>query len=126
MTRRAVLADTGPMDERFFLAGGDVAWSCEMKRHGWQVYYVADARIIHRESASRRRVPRAAHLDWILAHRRLLYRYRGFAQGLAGDAVFACHFLLLAAAYARGVSRRLAVRSRSRLRGWTRASRRGV
>ncbi len=121
MVRRAAAADAGPMDERFFLAGGDIAWSCEMKKRGWDIFYVADARIIHRESTSRNRVPRTAHLDWIRAHRRLLYRYQGLGDGLAGDAVFACHFLLLAGERTSGWVR---ARWRARLWAWLRALRR--
>jgi GT2 family glycosyltransferase len=96
MVRRAAVADVGLMDERFFLAGGDVAWSVEMKRRGWRIYYVAAARIVHHESVSRNRMPDRGHFDWISAHRRVLYRYEGAASGLAGDAVFAVHLLLLA------------------------------
>jgi GT2 family glycosyltransferase len=66
--RRQAVEAAGPMDERFFLAGGDVAWSCEMRRHGWKVWYLAEATIVHHESCSRARVPFRSSLDWLAAH----------------------------------------------------------
>jgi GT2 family glycosyltransferase len=84
------------MDEGFFLAGGEIAWSQEIRQHGWKVYYVADATIIHRASVSRRGRPWVSELDWVAAHRRLLYRYDGLSAGIAGDLLLSAHLLLFA------------------------------
>ena len=47
MVRREALADVGPMDERFFLYFEDVDWCYRMWKHGWKVYYVPQAQMIH-------------------------------------------------------------------------------
>ena len=93
MVRRAAVDQVGLMDERYFLTCGEVAWCREMRKRGWKIYYLADAAILHHESASRKRLAWASELDWMRGHRRLLYRYEGIAAGLGGDALFALHVL---------------------------------
>jgi GT2 family glycosyltransferase len=108
--RREAIDTVGPMDERFFLAGGEVAWSREMARRGWKIYYVAEATIEHRESTARRRRPFVNELDWIAAHRRLLYFYEGVRAGMMGDVIFSLHLLLEAGARLAGPLARTADR----------------
>jgi GT2 family glycosyltransferase len=104
--KRAVVEAIGPMDEGFYLTGGEVAWSREIQRHGWKTYYVAEATIVHRESVSRARRSWVSEIDWILAHRRLLYRYDGLRAGLVGDLILSVHLvLLLAGAIVRRLAR---------------------
>jgi N-acetylglucosaminyl-diphospho-decaprenol L-rhamnosyltransferase len=102
--KRAAVEEVGPMDEGFFLTGGEVAWCREMQRHGWKTYYVAEAAVVHRESASRARRRWISELDWVLAHRRLLYLYEGITDGMRGDLYFSLHLLLFAAS---GLARRI-------------------
>lgn len=94
-TTRAVVEAVGLMDERYFLAGGEIAWSREMQRQGWKTWYVAEATIEHRESTTRRRRGVVAELDWIAAHRRLLYTCEGLRAGLIGDVIFSVHLILI-------------------------------
>lgn len=47
MVRREALEKVGGMDERFFLYFEDLDWCFRMKRHGWKVYYVPSAVMIH-------------------------------------------------------------------------------
>ena len=47
MIRRSALQDVGLMDERFFLYFEDVDWCYRMKKGGWRVCYVPDARMVH-------------------------------------------------------------------------------
>ncbi len=47
MIRRSALLDVGLMDERFFLYFEDVDWCYRMKKGGWRVCYVPDARMVH-------------------------------------------------------------------------------
>lgn len=52
--RREALDRIGPMDERFFVYFADVDWCRRFWENGYQVYYVADAPMVHyhrRESA---------------------------------------------------------------------------
>jgi len=54
MVRREAFERVGGMDERFFLYLEDVDWCSRMQKHGYKVYYVADAEMKHhhrRESA---------------------------------------------------------------------------
>ncbi len=54
MVRKEAFERVGGMDERFFLYLEDVDWCSRMAKHGYKVYYVADAEMKHhlrRESA---------------------------------------------------------------------------
>lgn len=96
--KRDVIAVVGRLDERYFLVGGEVAWSREIRRAGWQVFHVAEAVIEHHESVARKRRSWLSELDWITAHRRLLYTYEGLRAGMLGDLLFSVHLVLFAAA----------------------------
>ncbi|GAK57086.1 undecaprenyl-phosphate glucose phosphotransferase [Candidatus Vecturithrix granuli] len=55
LIRRSALKDVGLMDERFFLYFEDVDWCYRMKKGGWRVCYLPQAKMIHhhrRESAN--------------------------------------------------------------------------
>ena len=45
--RRRAVRDVGLMDERYFLYFEDVDWCQRMWRHGYEVIYCADARMVH-------------------------------------------------------------------------------
>ncbi|MGE5177408.1 MAG: glycosyltransferase [Hyphomicrobiales bacterium] len=47
LVRRGAMRDVGLMDERYFLYFEDVDWCQRMWRHGYEVLYVADARMVH-------------------------------------------------------------------------------
>ena len=67
--RRRAVRDVGLMDERYFLYFEDVDWCQRMWRHGYEVVYCADARIIHdyaRASASLRPRSVGAHAAGLL------------------------------------------------------------
>lgn len=54
IVRKSAIEQVGPLDERFFLYFADVDWCRQFWQNGWQVYYQADAKIVHyhnRESA---------------------------------------------------------------------------
>jgi len=95
MIPKKVINSIGLMDEKFYMAGGDIAWSYKIKKSGWKNYYVAEAKIIHNERKSaRRKSSTAAQVDWIRAHRRLLYHYFNFFQGILGDFIFLSHIFI--------------------------------
>ncbi|MGE3844813.1 MAG: glycosyltransferase family 2 protein [Vicinamibacterales bacterium] len=96
--KRDVIAVVGRLDERYFLVGGEVAWSREIRRAGWQVFHVAEAEIEHHESVARKRRSWLSELDWVTAHRRLLYTYEGLRAGMVGDLLFSVHLVLFAGA----------------------------
>jgi len=47
MTRRETLEDVGLLDDRFILHFGDLDWCIRMKRKGWNLYFLADAELVH-------------------------------------------------------------------------------
>ena len=55
LMRREVVEAIGLLDEKFFFGIEDVDWCYRIKRKGWKVYYIPDAKIVHhvqRTSAS--------------------------------------------------------------------------
>jgi N-acetylglucosaminyl-diphospho-decaprenol L-rhamnosyltransferase len=53
--RTAALFEIGGLDEQFFMYGEENDLSLRLKRHGWQVYYLAEVKIIHLGGQSTRR-----------------------------------------------------------------------
>ena len=47
MVRKSAISQVGLMDERFFLYFEDVDWCRRFWQNGYQIYYVADAEMIH-------------------------------------------------------------------------------
>ncbi|HTT61545.1 MAG TPA: glycosyltransferase family 2 protein [Bryobacteraceae bacterium] len=47
MARRAAMESAGLLDERYFLYWEDLDWCYRMRRAGWRVYRVPEARAIH-------------------------------------------------------------------------------
>ncbi|MSP11886.1 MAG: glycosyltransferase family 2 protein [Chloroflexi bacterium] len=50
LVRQTAIAQTGGMDQDFFMYWGDVDWCRVMKEHGWEIYVVPSARVVHFES----------------------------------------------------------------------------
>lgn len=54
MVRKKAIEEVGALDEELFLYFGDTDWARRFWKAGWEVYYVADAKVAHlhrRESA---------------------------------------------------------------------------
>ncbi|HEU4723985.1 MAG TPA: glycosyltransferase family 2 protein, partial [Candidatus Eisenbacteria bacterium] len=67
--RRGAMRDVGLMDERYFLYFEDVDWCERMWRHGFEVVYCAESRMVHEhQRASARLEPRSwrAHAAGLL------------------------------------------------------------
>lgn len=47
LVRREVMEQVGLLDENFFLYSEEVDWCYRLARAGWQVYYVAEAQLVH-------------------------------------------------------------------------------
>jgi GT2 family glycosyltransferase len=45
--RRSAVDAVGPLDETFFLYFEELDWCLRLKRRGWKVYYIPQARVIH-------------------------------------------------------------------------------
>lgn len=59
MVRRDVIDKVGPLDERFFMFYEEVEWCWRIKKAGWRIAYVADARVVHHWMGSVRQRGRA-------------------------------------------------------------------
>lgn len=56
VARREAVEGAGPLSEEFFMYGEDLEWSLRMRRAGWQIWYCAEAQVVHlgaRSSAQR-------------------------------------------------------------------------
>lgn len=106
--RRRAMRDVGLMDERYFLYFEDVDWCQRMWRHGYEVIYCADARMVHGHARSSARLDARsirAHAAGLLrfaekwsallyAMSRLRHRAAQAATLLGDVAVSAAAFLL--------------------------------
>mgnify|MGYP000949353737 CR=1 FL=1 len=59
MVRREVIDQIGLLDEDFFMYGEDIDWCYRAKQAGWEVFYYADAAIIHHKRASSKQSKKA-------------------------------------------------------------------
>lgn len=79
MIRREVFADTGLMDEKYFLYFEDPDLCLQARRAGWELWYVPASRVMHVEGAAT-----GFTLDEVVKHRRASYwfesRHRFFLK----------------------------------------------
>ncbi len=61
MVRAQVIRQVGGLDERYFMYAEDVEWCARMRRAGWQIYCLPQARIIHYIGQSARQRGRTFH-----------------------------------------------------------------
>jgi N-acetylglucosaminyl-diphospho-decaprenol L-rhamnosyltransferase len=72
MARREVLQQVGLLDEGYYLYTEDIDWCYRARRAGWEVMYVAEARIVHDHQARSDRKLLSRH-SWI--HLQSMWRY---------------------------------------------------
>jgi N-acetylglucosaminyl-diphospho-decaprenol L-rhamnosyltransferase len=89
--RRAVVEQVGLLDEGYFLYFEEVDYCKKVKQGGWQVWYVPQAEIVHREgsvtgiTASRKRRPKY----WYDSRRRYFLKHHGLIGLLTADVLWA-------------------------------------
>lgn len=59
LVRRELLADVGAMDEAYFMYSEEVEWCWRIRRAGWAIWQVPDARVTHVGGAATRQFRRA-------------------------------------------------------------------
>jgi GT2 family glycosyltransferase len=52
IVRREAVEEAGALSEDFFMYGEDVEWCLRLRKHGWQIWFVPDATIIHHKEQS--------------------------------------------------------------------------
>ncbi|MEW5959442.1 MAG: glycosyltransferase family 2 protein [Chloroflexota bacterium] len=59
MVRREAIAQTGLLDESYFMYGEDLDWAYQIKANGWKIYYHPAVTVTHVKRAASRHSPRA-------------------------------------------------------------------
>jgi hypothetical protein len=77
--RSTALRDVGPMDERYFIYYDETDWFARARRRGWLAYYVPNAVMWHRVSATMRRESPAT--TYYMVRNRLLYIRKHYGGG---------------------------------------------
>ncbi|MCA1597125.1 MAG: glycosyltransferase family 2 protein, partial [Chloroflexi bacterium] len=96
LVRRQMIEQAGLMDEQFPLFFNEVDWLYRAKQHGWEVWFVPEARVLHHLGASTRQIRvRAA---W-QSHTGLHAFYRKHFRGRLHPLLYA---LVIGAIYAHG------------------------
>lgn len=97
LLRRAALQQVGGFDEDYFVYTEETDLCCCLKPHGWEIYWVPEARVIHYGGQSTQQVHREMFLQ--------LYKskVRFFRKQYGDSAALAYKRLLFAAALARVV-----------------------
>ena len=72
-----LLREVGPMSELFFLYYEELDWAARFKKHGYEIHYVGNTEIYHKESVSTG--VNSAFKTFYLYRNRLLYIRRNYA-----------------------------------------------
>lgn len=111
LVRGEALAQTGPLDEGFFLYFEELEWCRRIKQAGWRVLYCPTAQVIHHEGRSSEQVPLQRQLYF--QRSKLRYARQAFGPGAAGRlrlfllAMYAWQWLLEGAKWLLGHRRAL-------------------
>lgn len=54
MIRTRVIDEIGMLDEQYFMYAEDIDWCMRMRKAGWKIYYVPDAKVVHFKKRSGR------------------------------------------------------------------------
>ncbi|PJF44141.1 MAG: glycosyltransferase family 2 protein [Phototrophicales bacterium] len=73
MVRREVIQDVGMFDEQFFMYAEEVDWQWRIRKHGWQIYCVPTAHVVHLGGQSARLVKQQS-IENLWASRLLLFK----------------------------------------------------
>jgi len=82
MIRREVLEEIGPQDTRFFIYCEDVDWAIRIRKAGWKLYYVADAKVVHYGGQSTRQESAKMLAQKYRSKCRLIRKHYGFPAAL--------------------------------------------
>lgn len=79
LVRREVLDSVGYLDPRFPIYYNDVDWCLRIKRAGWRIVYLADARVIHHRRATADRLGAWRMIEHHLGKLRFFRKHYGIA-----------------------------------------------
>ena len=73
MVRREVIERVGLLDEDYVMYGDDLDWCYRIKKAGWKIYYVPQAKIIHYGGRSSRKSPYKS-IKWFYRAAAIFYK----------------------------------------------------
>lgn len=82
MVPRAALEQVGGLDERFFMYGEDLDWSCRFLKAGWRVMFLAEAEALHYGAASSGQAPNRFYVEMVRANLQYFRKHHGWRGGL--------------------------------------------
>lgn len=88
MTRRSIVEEVGPLDERFFMYFEEVDFCYRVKHAGWRVVFIPQAQITHRGGASAEQTPVAANMMILTSLLAYLRKHRGTLPTVAFSCIF--------------------------------------
>jgi GT2 family glycosyltransferase len=77
MTRRAVVAQIGGMDEAYFMYSEELDWCRRIKDGGWRVVYLPTAIVVHHIGKSSGQAVTARHINFNRAKLRYFRKFHG-------------------------------------------------
>jgi hypothetical protein len=116
LIRRSVFQEVNGFDERFFVYLEDLDLSLRTRRAGWEIVFLASARVYHRSGGTSEQV-KAMRLFYAL-HSRIRYGYKHFAWWTATSLALGTLFLEPAARVARAIALRSPCQIGETLRGY--------
>ena len=99
LIRREVVEEVGPLDESYVTYSEEVDWCWRVRKAGWQVYYVAEASVLHwggqsaaKMSSRRRRRVYASKALFFEKHRGRAYAtvFRWLVRAVTGLKMLGC------------------------------------
>jgi GT2 family glycosyltransferase len=94
LIRREVIDQVGGLDEGFAWGYEDVDYCLRVRRAGWRVHYVPDARVMHHWGGTQRLAPAPTILKAIAGRRRYFEKHYGrLTAGTVMAATFISHLL---------------------------------
>lgn len=77
MLRREALEQAGPLDERFFMYSEEVDLCYRLYQHGWRLYWVPQAEVVHHGGQSTRQVAEDMFLQLYRSKVKFFYKHYG-------------------------------------------------
>jgi GT2 family glycosyltransferase len=78
LTRRAVVAQVGVMDEAYFMYSEELDWCKRIKDAGWRVVYLPNASVVHHVGKSSEQAVTARHINFNRAKLRYFRKHHGY------------------------------------------------
>ncbi len=78
VVRREALEAVGGFDERFFMYSEELDWCRRIKRAGWKIVYLPEAKVIHHAGKSSDQAVAARHIHFQTSKVRYFQKYHGW------------------------------------------------